>query len=138
MPAPIFDKKNIVVTGGAGFIGSHLCEKLLAEGARVICIDNLISSSLNNIDFLLKNADFEFIRHDINTPFDPEQYPELERFKFKFQGLQEIYHLACPMSPKDFEQTRMQTLYANSLGMKNVLDLAVKYKAQFPSIGQAL
>jgi UDP-glucuronate decarboxylase len=126
----IFDKKNIIVTGGAGFIGSHLCEKLLAEGNRVICVDNLISSALQNIDFLLKNPDFEFIRHDIGTPFDPEQFPELERFKVKFQGIQEIYHLACPMSPKAFEQTRMQILYANSLGMKSILDLAVKYKAR--------
>ncbi len=127
---PIFDKKNIVVTGGAGFIGSHLCEKLLAEGHRVICVDNLISSSLQNIDFLLKNPDFEFIRHDMAMPFDPEQFPELERFKVAFQGIQQIYHLACPMSPKAFEQTRMQILYANSLGMKNALDLAVKYKAR--------
>ncbi len=130
MPA-IFDKKNILVTGGAGFIGSHLCEKLLADGNRVICIDNLISSSLQNIDFLLKNPDFEFIRHDIGTPFDPEQFPELERFKIKFQGIQEIYHLACPMNPKAFEKTRMQILYANSLGMKYVLDMAVKYRARF-------
>lgn len=127
---PIYDKKNIIVTGGAGFIGSHLCEKLLAEGNRVICVDNLISSALQNIDFLLKNPDFEFIRHDISLPFDPEQYPELERFKVKFQGIQEIYHLACPMSPKAFEQSRMQVLYANSLGMKNAMDLAVKYKAR--------
>ncbi|MFZ6015917.1 MAG: NAD-dependent epimerase/dehydratase family protein [Patescibacteria group bacterium] len=128
---PIFDKKNIIVTGGAGFIGSHVCEKLLAQGNRVICVDNLISSALSNIEFLLKNPDFEFIRHDISMPFDPEQFPELERFKVKFQGVQEIYHLACPMSPKAFEQTRMQILYANSLGMKNILDLAVKYKAKF-------
>ena len=126
----IYDKKNILVTGGAGFLGSHICEKLLQSGARVICMDNLLSSSLNNIDFLLKNSDFEFIRQDINTPFNPEQFPELERFKLKFQGLQEIYHLACPMSPRAFEQTRMQTLYANSIGIKNVLDLAVKYKAK--------
>ncbi len=131
MPTPVFDKKNIVVTGGAGFIGSHLCEQLLQQGARVICLDNLISSNLTNIDFLLKNPNFEFIRHDINLPFNAEQFPELERFKMKFQGVQEIYHLACPMSPKEFEQTRMQTLLANSVGMRNALDLAVKYRAKF-------
>lgn len=131
MPTPVFDKKNIVVTGGAGFIGSHLCEYLLQQGARVICLDNLISSSLTNIEFLLKNPNFEFIRHDINLPFNAEQFPELERFKMKFQGVQEIYHLACPMSPKEFEQTRMQTLLANSVGMRNALDLAVKYRAKF-------
>ncbi len=131
MPTPVFDKKNIIVTGGAGFIGSHLCEQLLQQGARVICLDNLISSTLTNIDFLLKNPNFEFIRHDINLPFNAEQFPELERFKMKFQGVQEIYHLACPMSPKEFEQTRMQTLLANSVGMRNALDLAVKYRAKF-------
>ncbi len=130
MNEAVFDKKNILVTGGAGFIGSHLCEKLLAEGARVICVDNLISSALNNIDFLLKNPDFEFIRQDISTPLTLENFPELERFKVAFQGIQEVYHLACPMSPKDFEKTRMQVLYANSLGTKNALDLALKYRAR--------
>ncbi len=126
---PIFDKKNILVTGGAGFIGSHLCESLL-KNARVICLDNFSTSQESNIDNLLKNPDFEFIRHDITQPFDPESFPELARFKVKFQGIQEIYHLACPTSPKKFEQFRMQTLYANSLGMKNALDLGVRYKAK--------
>jgi UDP-glucuronate decarboxylase len=126
----IFDKKNVLVTGGAGFIGSHLCEALLKD-ARVICLDNFITSQETNIDHLLKNPDFEFIRHDINTPFDPEAFPELARFKVKFQGIQEIYHLACPTSPKKFEQYKMQTLYANSLGMKNALDLAVTFKSRF-------
>jgi len=126
---PIFDKKNILVTGGAGFIGSHLCESLLKEG-RVICLDNFVTSEESNIDHLLKNPDFEFIRHDVNLPFDPEQFPELARFKVKFQGIQEIYHLACPTSPKKFDQYKMQTLYANSLGMKNALDLAVRFKAR--------
>ena len=129
MPDAQFDKKNILVTGGAGFIGSHLCDELL-KTARVICLDNFVTSQEANIDLLLKNPDFEFIRHDINTPFDPEAFPELARFKLKFQGIQEIYHLACPTSPKKFEQYRMQTLYANSTGMKNVLDLAVKYQAR--------
>ncbi len=126
----MFDKKNVLVTGGAGFIGSHLCEELL-KTSRVVCLDNFITSQESNIDHLLKNPDFEFIRHDINTPFDPEAFPELARFKIKFQGIQEIYHLACPTSPKKFEQYIMQTLYANSLGMKNALDLAVRYSAKF-------
>lgn len=126
----VFEKKNVLVTGGAGFIGSHLCEELLKE-ARVICLDNFTTSDVENINHLLKNADFEFIRQDINTPFDPDAFPELARFKIKFQGIQEIYHLACPTSPKKFDQYRMQTLYANSLGMKNALDVAVRYKARF-------
>ena len=127
---PIFDKKNVLVTGGAGFIGSHLCEALLKEGVRVICLDNFITSQESNIDSLLKNPDFEFIRHDINVPFDPEAFPELIRYKIKFQGIQEIYHLACPTSPKKFEQYKMQSLYSNSLGMKNALDLGVRYKSR--------
>ncbi len=130
MPTPpLFEKKNILVTGGAGFIGSHLCEELLKEG-RVICLDSFITSQESNIDGLLKNTDFEFIKHDINVPFDPESFPELARFRVKFQGIQEIYHLACPTSPRKFEQYKMQTLYANSTGMKNVLDLAVRNKSR--------
>jgi UDP-glucuronate decarboxylase len=125
----INEKKNVLVTGGAGFIGSFLCEKLLAD-SRVICVDNFVTSQESNIDLLLKNSDFEFIRHDFNTPFDPELFPELARFKIKFQGIQEIYHLACPTSPKKFDQYKMQTLLANSLATKNALDLAVRYRAK--------
>lgn len=126
---PIFKKKNVLVTGGAGFIGSHLCESLLEE-AKVICLDNLLAGTLTNIDHLLKHSDFVFIKQDINELFDLEKFPELEKFKIKVQGVQEIYHLACPTSPKDFNKYKIETLKANSLGMKNILDLACQYKAR--------
>lgn len=126
---PLFEKKNVLVTGGAGFLGSHLCERLLEE-ARVICLDNFLTSQEANIDHLLKNPDFEFIRHDVTLPIDLESFPELARFKVKFQGIQEVYHLACPTSAKLFEKYKLQTIYANSIGMKNVLDLAVQYQAK--------
>lgn len=127
---PIFEKKNVLVTGGAGFIGSRLCEQLL-KTSRVICVDNFLTSTEANIDFLLKNPDFEFIRHDVSQPLDLDAFPELARFKIKFQGVQEIYHLASPTSPKRFDLFRMQTLLTHSLGVKNILDLAVKYRAKF-------
>ncbi len=127
--APIFEKKNVLVTGGAGFIGSHLCERLLKD-ARIICIDTFVTSSERNIDHLLKNPDFEFLRLDINEPFDLERFPELARFKIPFQGIQEIYHLAAPTSPKQFDQYKIETLRANSIGTLAVLEVARKYKAK--------
>lgn len=127
---PIFEKKNILVTGGAGFIGSFLCERLLTNN-KVVCVDNFITSQENNIDHLLKNPDFEFIRADVNEFIDYEAFPELERFKLKFQGFQEVYNLACPTSAKQFEPLRHQTLMSNSVGMRHALDVAVKYKAKF-------
>jgi UDP-glucuronate decarboxylase len=126
----IFDKKNVLVTGGAGFLGSHLCDELIKE-AKVICLDNFSTGDEKNIDHLLAEPDFEFIRHDITEPINLEDLPELQRFKIAFQGIQEIYHLACPMSPRDFNKNRILTLLANSYGVKNVLDLAVKYEAKF-------
>ncbi|MFC1703080.1 NAD-dependent epimerase/dehydratase family protein [Patescibacteria group bacterium] len=75
----LFEKKNILVTGGAGFIGSFLCERLLQDDHRVICVDNYITSQQTNIEPLLKNSDFEFIKADINDGLDLESYPELER-----------------------------------------------------------
>lgn len=130
MDIPIFEKKNVLVTGGAGFIGSHLCERLLKD-AKVICMDNFSNSDPATINHLLQYPDFEFINCDVNKPINLDQYDELDKFKVKFQGIQEIYHLACPTSPRDFEKLKMQSLWANSSAMINTLDLAVKYHAKY-------
>ncbi len=126
----IFEKKNILVTGGAGFIGSHLCDELVRD-SKVICIDNFLTGGEKNIDHLLSNPNFEFVKHDINKPIQLENLPGLQKFKIEFQGIQEIYHLACPMSPKFFSENIVETVLANSVGTKNILDLAIKYNAKF-------
>ncbi|MCU0679052.1 MAG: GDP-mannose 4,6-dehydratase [Planctomycetes bacterium] len=126
----IFGKKNVLVTGGAGFIGSHLCDELI-KSANVICLDNFSTGDEKNIDHLLAEPDFEFIRHDICEPIELNKLPELQKFKIEFQGIQEIYHLACPMSPRDFINNAMPIIMANSYGVKNALDIAVKYQAKF-------
>lgn len=125
----IFDAKNILITGGAGFIGSHLCDELVKDN-KVICMDNFSTGDEINIDHLLSNPNFEFIRHDISEPIDLDSLAELQKFKIQFQGIQEIYHLACPTSPKNFKENIQATLLANSHGMKNVLDMAIKYRAK--------
>lgn len=131
MPDLIFEKRNILVTGGAGFIGSHLCERLLRDGHRVICLDNLSTGNVRNIDPLLSNPDFQFLRLDINEAFDLETFTELAPFKLPFQGIQEVYHLACPTSITEFDSFKAQTLLANSVGMLHVLEVARRYRARF-------
>lgn len=125
------EKQVCLVTGGAGFIGSFLCEALLKAGKRVICVDDFSTGHVRNIDPYLRNPDFQFLKLDINEPFDLEQFPELEPFKVRFLGVQEVYHLAVPKSIKHFDQYRMQTLLTNTIGTRNILDIAVKYKAKF-------
>ena len=125
-----FEKKNVLVTGGAGFLGSFLCESLLRDDHHVICVDNFSTSLVQNIDLLLQNPNFRFIRLDVNQPFDLEQMPELAEFKLPFQGIQEIYHLACPTSIKKFDQFKIQTLLSNSIGNYYVLELAKKFRAK--------
>jgi UDP-glucuronate decarboxylase len=126
----IFDKKNVLVIGGAGFLGSHLCDALI-KNSKVICIDNFTTGTEKNIDHLLAYPDFEFIRHDMCEPLVLEELPELQKFKIEFQGIQEIYNLACPMSPMNFDENIVSVALANSFAVKNSLDLALKYKAKF-------
>ncbi len=129
MKRAIFDKKNILVAGGAGFVGSHLCDELVKK-SKVICLDNFLTGDEKNIDHLLADPNFEFIKHDITKPIDLENLPELQNFKIQFQGIQEIYNLACPNSPIKFKDNVINTLLTNSLGTKNLLDLAIKYESK--------
>jgi len=107
-------KKRILVTGGAGFIGSHLCEKLLAEGHEVLCVDNFFTGAKDNIIHLLDNPYFEVIRHDICFPL----YVEVD----------EIYNLACPASPVHYQRNPVQTTKVSVLGSINMLGLAKRLK----------
>ena len=126
----IFDKKNVLVAGGAGFIGSHLCDELV-KTCKVICVDDFISGSEKNIDHLLANQDFVFINHDLSQPLDLNLDPALKKFKIEFQGIQEIYNLACPMSPRSFLDNRLDIIKANSYVVINLLELARRYQAKF-------
>ena len=109
-------RKKILVTGGAGFIGSHLCEKLLNLGHEVICVDNFFTSKKSNITHLLDNDKFEMIRHDITFPL----YLEVD----------EIYNLACPASPLHYQKNPVQTIKTNVHGAINMLGLAKRTKSK--------
>jgi len=102
--------KRILVTGGAGFIGSHLCERLLKEGNDVICLDNFFTGAKENIVHLLENPYFELVRHDVVTPF--------------FAEVDEIYNLACPASPIHYQYNGIKTIKTSVMGAINMLGLA--------------
>jgi UDP-glucuronate decarboxylase len=108
--------KRILVTGGAGFIGSHLCEKLLAQGNEVICLDNYFTGSKENIIHLFDNHHFEVIRHDITMPV--------------FIEVDEIYNLACPASPVHYQYNSIKTIKTSVMGAINTLGLAKRTKAR--------
>lgn len=108
--------KRILVTGGAGFLGSHLCDRLIAAGNDVICLDNLFTGSKDNIRHLLSNPYFEFIRHDVTEPI----YLEVDQ----------IYNLACPASPVHYQYNPIKTAKTSVLGAMNMLGLAKRVKAR--------
>ncbi|WP_143959753.1 UDP-glucuronic acid decarboxylase family protein [Litoribacter populi] len=108
--------KRILVTGGSGFLGSHLCEKLLAEGNEVLCVDNLFTGRKSNIQHLLQKDNFEFHRHDITFPL----YVEVD----------EIYNLACPASPIHYQFDPVQTIKTSVMGSINMLGLAKRLKVK--------
>ncbi|RKE02523.1 UDP-glucuronic acid decarboxylase family protein [Marinifilum flexuosum] len=108
--------KRVLVTGGAGFIGSHLCERLLKEGNDVICLDNYFTGSKKNIAHLLDNPYFELVRHDVTAPY--------------FAEVDEIYNLACPASPVHYQYNPIKTIKTSVMGAINMLGLAKRVKAR--------
>jgi nucleoside-diphosphate-sugar epimerase len=109
-------EKRVLVTGGAGFLGSHLCERLLADGALVICVDNFFTGARRNIENLLDHKHFEVIRHDVTFPL----YLEVD----------EIYNLACPASPIHCQHDPVQTAKTSVHGAVNMLGLAKRLRAR--------
>src|SRR5450755_2405048 len=103
-------EKRILVTGGAGFLGSHLCERLIARGDQVLCVDNFFTGARRNVESLLDHKRFELIRHDVTFPL--------------FVEVDEIYNLACPASPVHYQQDPVQTTKTSVHGAINMLGLA--------------
>jgi len=108
--------KRVLVTGGAGFLGSHLCERLVSQGHDVICLDNYFTGRKKNIDHLLDCHNFELLRHDITMPV--------------FLEVDQIYNLACPASPVHYQYNAVKTIKTSVLGAINVLGLAKRVKAR--------
>src|SRR5450432_905191 len=111
-------KPRALVTGGAGFLGSHLCDALLAEGYSVIVVDNLLTGRMANIEHLRRDASFEFLQRDINQPFDCGE-------------VNYVFHFACPASPVDYMIHGIDTLKVGSLGTMHALEIAQKYHAKY-------
>lgn len=109
-------RKKVLVTGGAGFIGSHLCDRLLKEGNEVVCLDNYFTGQKQNIVHQLNNPYFELIRHDVTMPF--------------FIEVDEIYNLACPASPVHYQYNAIKTIKTSVMGAINMLGLAKRIKAK--------
>src|SRR4051812_13358058 len=110
------NKQRVLVTGGAGFVGSFLCERLLEEGYHVICVDDFHTGRQENVSHLTGRMDFEFVRHDITSPLKVQ--------------VDQIYNLACPASPVHYQQDPVRTTKVNVLGSINMLDLATSLGAK--------
>ena len=108
-----------VITGGAGFLGSHLCERMLNEGHQVVCVDNLVTGRPENIAHVMERGDFQFVRHDVSRPFEIEGEVDY------------VLHFASPASPIDYLELPIQTLKVGSLGTHNTLGLAKAKKARY-------
>ena len=109
---------RVLITGGAGFLGSHLCDAMLADGHTVVCADNLLTGRMSNLEHLLDEARFEFVEQDVCRPFD------LGKVEY-------VFHFASPASPVDYLQHGIETLQVGSAGTMNCLELARKYGAKF-------
>jgi nucleoside-diphosphate-sugar epimerase len=114
---------RILVTGGAGFVGSHLCDALIARGDEVICVDNFLTGAAENVAHLQGNPRFWLLRHDVSQPFPPETQALLP--------LEAIFHLASPASPVGYRTYAIETLLVNSVGTMNMLRLATEQGARF-------
>jgi dTDP-glucose 4,6-dehydratase len=111
-------KRRALVTGGAGFLGSHLCDALLGTGYSVVAVDNLLTGRLSNIEHLRREGSFEFLQADINQPFDCGE-------------VDYVFHFACPASPVDYMTHGIETLKVGSLGTMHALEIAHKYQSKY-------
>jgi dTDP-glucose 4,6-dehydratase len=118
--------KHIIVTGGAGFIGSHLCDSLLNRGYAVTAIDNLLTGCESNIQDARKNTNFYWLNQDICQPISEKQIPFMTKY-----GLHGLFHFACPASPVDFDRIPFEILAVDSVGTMNTVDLALRYQARY-------
>lgn len=121
--------RHVLITGGAGFIGSHLCEKFLGAGYAVTALDNLVTGQVSNLDGILhgsQSGSFSFVERDVSLPFAEKDIPLIGRY-----GLHGVLHFACPASPVDFDRIPFEILAVDSIGTFHVMELALKHRSRF-------
>ncbi|MGZ3708122.1 MAG: GDP-mannose 4,6-dehydratase, partial [Bdellovibrionota bacterium] len=118
--------KHVLITGGSGFIGSHLSDRFLKEGYAVTAVDNFVTGRRENVAGASKNANFDLVEWDVSRPFSADQFKLIAR-----HGLQGVLHFACPASPVDFDLIPFEILAVDSLGTMHTVDLALKYGARY-------